>query len=84
MGDSGEGLVDAATRLQERMEERRAERSAARANDEGLSPERQSQKESLRLAAAELTRQQAATTHPVRLEQIRQALADIERRLAEI
>ena len=39
------------------------------------------QKESLKLAKAELTRQAGATTHPVRKKQIDAAIAEIDKRL---
>jgi hypothetical protein len=81
MGDSGEGLVDAEARIQERMEEREADRRRS-----GLAPvvdpEKVRERESLKLAKAELTRQASATTHPVRKKQIDAAIAEIDRRLA--
>ena len=80
MGDSGEGLVDAESRIQERMEEREADRrrsSGAPIAD----PEKARAKESLKLARAELTRQAGATTHPVRKKQIEAAIAEIDKRL---
>ena len=46
-------------------------------------PERVREQESLRLARAELTRQAAATTHPIRTKQIQAAIAEIDRRLAQ-
>jgi hypothetical protein len=81
MSDAGEGLVDAEARLQERMEERAAEKRSAAARH-GIDPDRERARESLRLARAELSRQAEATASPVRLEQIKQALAEIDRRLA--
>jgi hypothetical protein len=83
MGDSGEGLVDAEARIQEQMEEREADRRR-RANGKApaVDPERLREIESLKLAKAELTRQAAATTHPIRKKQIEAALAEIDRRLA--
>jgi hypothetical protein len=80
MGDSGEGLVDAESRIQERMEEREADRR--RSNQAPIvDPEKAREKESLKLARAELTRQAAATTHPVRKKQIDAAIAEIDKRL---
>jgi hypothetical protein len=80
MSDSGEGLVDAQARLQERMEERAAEtRAVARP---AIDPERERTRESLRLARAELARQAESTAHPVRRQQIQQAIAEIDRRLS--
>ena len=81
MSDSGEGLVDAEARLQERMEERIAEKRRATIGP-AIDPERERTRESLRLARAELARQAEATAHPVRRKQIEQALAEIDRRLA--
>src|SRR5438067_3292928 len=82
MGDSGEGLVDAEARIQERMEEREADRRRA-GGAPIVDPERVREIESLKLAKAELTRQAGATTHPIRKKQIDAALAEIERRLAQ-
>ena len=81
MGDSGEGLVDAESRIQERMEEREAERRRGRANGTVADPDKVREKESLKLARAELTRQAEATTHPVRRKQIEAAVAEIDKRL---
>jgi uncharacterized protein (DUF433 family) len=80
MGDSGEGLVDAEARIQERMEEREADRRRA-GGQPVVNPERVQEIESLKLAKAELTRQASATTHPVRKKQIDAALAEIDKRL---
>jgi hypothetical protein len=82
MGDSGEGLVDAEARIQEKMDEREAERKRRSGAQVKLDPERQRQIESLRLARAELQRQSSATTHPIRKQQIQAAIAEIEKRLA--
>lgn len=82
MGDSGEGLVDAEARIQERMEEREAERRQRASGQTAIDPERVREIESLKLAKTELTRQAAATTHPVRKQQIAAALKEIEKRLA--
>ena len=81
MGDSGEGLVDAESRIQERMEEREAERRRAGSQGTVADPEKVREKESLKLARAELTRQAAATSHPVRKKQIDAAIAEIDKRL---
>ena len=81
MGDSGEGLVDAEARIQERMEEREADRRRAGGQGTVADPDKVRAKESLKLARAELTRQAAATTHPVRKKQIEAAIADIDKRL---
>jgi hypothetical protein len=81
MGDAGEGLIDADSRIQERMEELEQERARARgvvvrdvAQVQAL--------ESLRLARTELERQLRATTHENRRRQIAQALEEIDRRMS--
>jgi hypothetical protein len=81
MGDSGEGLVDAESRIQERMEEREADRRRSSGQAPIADPEKARAKESLKLARAELTRQASATTHPVRKKQIDAAIAEIDKRL---
>lgn len=81
MGDSGEGLVDAEARIQERMEEREADRRRSAAQAPVVDPEKAREKESLKLARAELTRQAAATTHAIRKQQIEAAIAEIDKRL---
>ena len=81
MGDSGEGLVDAESRIQERMEEREADRRRSTGQAPVVDPEKAREKESLKLARAELTRQAAATAHPVRRKQIDAAIAEIDKRL---
>jgi hypothetical protein len=81
MGDSGEGLVDAEARIQERMEEREADRRRAASQAPKVDPDKLREIESLKLARAELTQQASATTHPVRRKQIEAALAEIEKRL---
>ncbi|MCC7033081.1 MAG: hypothetical protein IT179_09640 [Acidobacteria bacterium] len=82
MGDAAEGLIDADARLQERMEELEESRRAARDRRPKVDPERARAFESLRLARTELQRQLDATAHPARREQIAQAVAEIDRRLA--
>lgn len=81
MGDAGEGLVDAESRLAERMEEREQERRQARLGVPKVDPERVRQVESLRLAKTEAERQLEVATHDVRKQQLRQAVAEIEKRL---
>ena len=83
MGDSGEGLVDAEARIQERMEEREAERKRRTAGGKpAIDPERVRTLESLRLAKAELVRQASVTAHPIRKQQIQAAIAEIDKRAA--
>jgi len=82
MGDAGEGLVDAESRLAERMEEREEEKRKAKLGVKHIDPERARQRESLRLAKAELERQLKLTANKVRTQQLGQALAELDRRLA--
>ena len=84
MGDAGEGLIDADTRLQERMDELEEERKAARSKKPLEDPERVRQRESLKLARIELQQQLERTEHPARKSQIAQAVAEIERRLTAL
>ena len=84
MGDAGEGLVDAESRLAERMEEREQEKRRARQGGKGGDPERARQVESLRLARTEMQRQLDLTTHAARKQQLTQAIAEIDRRLKEL
>jgi hypothetical protein len=84
MGDSGEGLIDAQNRIQERMDEREEER-ARRATPKGdRDPEQLRRAESLRLAYTEHSRQLQAATHTARRQQLSSALAEIERQLNEL
>jgi hypothetical protein len=83
MGDAGEGLIDADSRIQERMDELASERER-RQRAAVLDPERQQQIESLRLALAQAEQQAAAAAHPLRRQQLELAVKDIERQLAEL
>jgi hypothetical protein len=82
MGDAGEGLIDAEDRYQQFVAER--EQARQRKGVVGADPERERKLRSLKLAKAELEHQQSSTTSEIRCEQIRQALAEIERQLAEV
>ena len=84
MGDAGEGLVDAESRLAERMEEREEERKKARQTVKSGDPERTRQLESLRLARTEMQRQLELTTHPARKQPLVQAIAELDRRIATL
>ncbi len=84
MGDAGEGLIDADTRLQERMDELEEERRAARNKKPVEDPEKVRARESLKLARAEMMQQLARTEHPARKTQIEQAMVEIDRRLADV
>ena len=81
MGDAGEGLIDADTRLQERMDELEEERKAARNKRPQEDPEKVRQRESLKLARTELQQQLSRTEHPTRKTQIEQAITEIDKRL---
>ena len=81
MGDAGEGLVDAESRLAERMEEREQEKRNARLGPSTVDPERTREIESLRLAKTEMQRQLDLTTHEVRRSMLSQALGEIDKRL---
>ena len=83
MGDSGEGLIDAEARIQERMEElereRREKREPGPADAELIRA-----RESLRLARADLERQLAAAGHARRRAVLMRAMAELDRRMAEL
>jgi hypothetical protein len=81
MGDSGEGLIDAESRIQERMEELRENRKLAR----GAAipdPEKARQLDSLNLARTQLAHQLESATHVHRRKQLSGAIADIDSRIA--
>ena len=81
MSDAGEGLIDADSRIQERMEElarARAEKQAA----EVRNPDAVRELESLRLARTELERQIAETAHERRRAQLTEAMSEIDKRIA--
>jgi hypothetical protein len=82
MSDAGEGLIDADARIQERMEELERERTAQTKKKESKDPEKLRAIESLRLARTELQRQLDATQHDGRRAQLRQAIEEVERRMA--
>jgi hypothetical protein len=81
MGDSGEGLIDAQSRIEERRDEierARVQKQAKPVRD----PDKARALESLRLARTELERQLASTVHERRRAQIGQAIEEIDRRIA--
>ena len=84
MGDSGEGLVDESSRLQERMEEIQDSRRMTQQGESRLDPERIRALESLRLAKIDLERQILMTAHEVRRLHLVNALAEIDRRLSDL
>ena len=81
MGDSGEGLIDADARIQERMEELERERTRQQHGKPARDPVKMQALESLRLARTELNRQLVATTNERRRTQIAQAIEEINRRM---
>ena len=84
MGDSGEGLVDAESRLAERLEEREEEKKRSRQVAKGVDPERTRQLESFRLARTEMQRQLEVTTHQARKQQLSQAIAELDKRISQL
>ena len=83
MGDAGEGLIDAESRIQERMEELARERAERR--EAGTSaPETLQAIASLKLARVDLERQRASTSHEGRRKGIDQAISEINRRIAAL
>ena len=81
MGDAGEGLIDAESRIQERIEELERERTRKQIKVV-RDPEAVRAFESLRLARTELQRQLEATAHERRKAQIKDAIAKLDRRIA--
>jgi uncharacterized membrane protein (DUF106 family) len=84
MGDAGEGLIDADARIQERMDELEEQRKKARQGALQGDPEKVRQLESHRLARTELQRQLDATTHAARKQQLTQAIAELDNRIAAL
>ena len=82
MGDAGEGLIDQDSKIQERMEELERERAKKQAKVV-RDPEKVRTHESLKLARTELDAQLAATTNERRRAQLQQAIAEVDRRIAE-
>ena len=83
MGDSGEGLIDAESKIQERMEELKANREQKRdiAKDD---PERFLKLGSLNLMRTQLTRQLESATHDSRRKQLTDAITDIDLRISQV
>ncbi|MBI4266010.1 MAG: hypothetical protein HY657_16670 [Acidobacteria bacterium] len=84
MGDAGEGLVDAESRLAERLEEREEEKKRARQIARSGDPERARQIESFRLARTEMQRQLDLATQQARRQQLSQAIAELDRRITQL
>jgi hypothetical protein len=83
MGDAGEALIDAESRIQERMEELARARTERHPTDV-VDPAAVREIESLRLARIDLERQLGATTHAARRKVLRQAIDELDRRLATL
>ena len=81
MGDSGEGLVDAESKIQERLEELQRNREQGK-KPAIKDPEQVRRIESLTLARTGLSRQLEAATHPIHKTQLTEAIAEIDRQLA--
>jgi len=81
MGDSGEGLVDAEAKIQERMEELERSRELA-LRPKVRQPEEARKIESLKLARTDLNRQLEAATHPTRKVQLSNTISEIDRQIA--
>ena len=81
MGDSGEGLVDAEARIQERMEQLEADKRRSSGNHPKIDPEKAREMRSLQLARLNFERQAQAASHPVRKQQLQLAMAEIDKRL---
>jgi hypothetical protein len=84
MSDAGEGLVDAESRLTERMDEREEERKKARETVKSGDPELMSQLESCRLARTEMQRQLELASHQARKQQLTEAIAELDRRISQL
>jgi hypothetical protein len=84
MGDSGEGLVDANSRIEERIEEIQDSHHTTKQQGSHLDPERIFALESLRLTKIDLERQLSMTAHEVRRQYLMNALAEIDRRLSDL
>lgn len=83
MGDAGEALIDAEDRFQERLAEREHQRARSRLQP-GKDPVRERLRQSLELAKRDLEQQASTVSNPQRQQQIRETLADLDRRLAEV
>jgi hypothetical protein len=81
MGDAGEGLIDADSRIQERLEDLEREREERR-GPAVKNPEAAREVESLRLARVELERQLTTTSHERRRAMLAQALGELDTRIA--
>lgn len=83
MGDAGEGLVDAESRIQERLDALEQARADAK-RAPVLDPEAVREVESLRLARTELQRQRDAASNAARRDQLGHAIAELDRRMTAL
>lgn len=82
MGDGAEGLIDAQSKIQDRLDE--LEEMRRRPSRIVRNPEGEQRLQSLGLARVELLRQSDVSTHPVRRQQLALAIAELDRRIAEL
>ena len=83
MGDAGEGLVDAESRIQERLDEIARERDEKRA-EAPKDPVAAREFESLRMARAEFERQLQTPAYERRWPAIKQGIEELDRRMAAL
>ena len=84
MGDAGEGIVDAQSRIQERLEELKREAEQKKRKRPTIDPETARQLESLKLARIQLERQLQAGASTPRRTQLEAALTDLDGRIAAL
>jgi hypothetical protein len=82
MGDGAEGLVDAQARIQDRLDE--LEQARVLSRRVVRDPVLEQRLQSLRLARTDLQRQIDGGAHAWRLEQLTRAVAELDRRIAEL
>jgi hypothetical protein len=83
MGDGAEGLVDAQARIQDRLDELEQARMLSRRRVV-RDPDLEQRLQSLRLARTDLQRQIDRGAPAWRLEQLAGAVAELDRRIAEL
>jgi hypothetical protein len=83
MGDGAEGLVDAQARIQDRLDELEQARMFSRRRVV-RDPDLEQRLQSLRLARTDLQRQIDRGAPAWRLEQLAEAVAELDRRIAEL
>ena len=84
MGDAGEGIVDAQSRIQERLEELQREAEQKTRKRPTIDPETARQLESLKLARIQLEHQLQAGASTPRRTQLEAALTDLDARIAAL